>query len=65
VKPDLLMEWLKERAQNDANGEMYAEAENEITRLLGICVMAHDRILRGDSDSELLKYLQTAWRTLS
>lgn len=34
----------------------------EIVRLRAICVTAHDRLLRGDSDDELLKHLQAAWK---
>jgi hypothetical protein len=33
----------------------------EVDRLLGICTAAHDRILRGDSDRELMDLLATAW----
>lgn len=33
----------------------------EIARLQSICVNAHDRLLRADSDQELLALLATAW----
>jgi hypothetical protein len=33
----------------------------EIDRLLGIIVMAHDRLLRGDDDKELLVLLEAGW----
>jgi hypothetical protein len=33
----------------------------EIERLRGICVAAHDRLLRGDDDRDLLALLATAW----
>ena len=33
----------------------------EIERLRALCVAAHDRLLRGDDDSELLELLATAW----
>jgi hypothetical protein len=35
--------------------------EAEIERLSGICVAAHDRLLRGDDDRDLLALLATAW----
>ena len=37
------------------------EAAREIERLLAICQNAHDRLLRGDDDSELLAILEQAW----
>ena len=33
----------------------------EIERLQGICVAAHDRLLRGDDDNVLLALLAEAW----
>jgi hypothetical protein len=33
----------------------------EIDRLLGIITMAHDRLLRGDDDKELLDLLAAGW----
>jgi len=37
------------------------EAAREIERLMAICQNAHDRLLRGDDDSELLAILEQAW----
>lgn len=34
---------------------------DEAARLLAICQNAHDRLLRGDDDSELLAILEQAW----
>lgn len=38
------------------------DAEYEITRLQTIVSHAHDRLLRGDSDKELLDILELAWK---
>ena len=38
-----------------------AAAPDEAARLLAICQNAHDRLLRGDDDSELLAILEQAW----
>jgi hypothetical protein len=38
-----------------------AHRDIEINRLLGIITQAHDRLLRGDSDHELLGLLETGW----
>lgn len=46
------------------SGSIHAEpqdSEAEIKRLQAICVSAHDRLLRGDDDNELLALLATAW----
>ena len=37
------------------------EAARDIERLACICENAHDRLLRGDDDSELLAILEQAW----
>lgn len=37
------------------------DGAREIERLLAICQNAHDRLLRGDDDSELLAILEQAW----
>ncbi|MFC7302577.1 hypothetical protein [Cognatiluteimonas weifangensis] len=37
-------------------------AADEIERLEMICVSAHDRLLRGDEDAELLAILEKAWK---
>lgn len=34
----------------------------EINRLMTICQTAHDRLLRGDQDAELLAILEAAWK---
>ncbi len=34
----------------------------EVRRLRGICEHAHDRLLRGDSDREILEMLQRGWQ---
>ena len=34
----------------------------DVSRLLGICQSAHDRLLRGDSDDELLALLEQSWK---
>ena len=38
-----------------------AAVPDEAARLLAICQDAHDRLLRGDDDSELLAILEQAW----
>lgn len=38
-----------------------AAVVDEAARLLAICQNAHDRLLRGDDDSELLAILEQAW----
>ena len=37
------------------------EAAREIERLTCICENTHNRLLRGDDDSELLAILEQAW----
>ncbi len=39
-----------------------ANLRREVSRLQNICVMAHDRLLRGDEDAELLAILERAWK---
>lgn len=34
---------------------------DEVNRQRGICVSAHDRLLRGDSDAEILAILSNSW----
>lgn len=43
--------------------DLHREAADEIERLRAICVSAHDRLLRGDDDRELLALLATGWAT--
>lgn len=38
-----------------------ARLQVERGRLLDLCTNAHDRLLRGDSDAELLAMLESAW----
>ena len=45
----------------DRLAQQPAAAPNEAARLLAICQNAHDRLLRGDDDSELLAILEQAW----
>lgn len=45
-------------------GQVLTEALAEIGRLQAIAVQMHDRILRGDSDAELLLILNAAWKGL-
>lgn len=41
----------------------YAEGlRREVKRLCELCTSVHDRLLRGDSDSELLAMLEEAWK---
>jgi hypothetical protein len=40
---------------------LLAEAADEIERLQTLCVRVHDRLLRGDSDAELLAMLESGW----
>lgn len=39
-----------------------AHRDMEIDRLLNIAQQAHDRLLRGDSDKELLIILESTWK---
>lgn len=48
----------------DTPAVMIAAAE-ELDRLRAICTAAHDRLLRGDDDRELLALLATGWATLA
>lgn len=41
--------------------ERIARLLAELDRLRAICVSAHDRLLRGDDDRELLALLATGW----
>ena len=43
-------------------GKLLLEATDEIDRLIGICTHVHDRILRGDTDMELMSKLAEGWR---
>lgn len=47
-------------SKSDIAGEL-AHRDIEIDRLLGIITQAHDRLLRGDDDKELLALLETGW----
>jgi hypothetical protein len=40
-------------------------AQTEAARLRAICVAAHDRLLRGGTDAELLALLESAWKPAS
>lgn len=37
------------------------ECANEIDRLINIATQAHDRLLRGHNDLEIMKILESAW----
>ena len=37
-------------------------ATAEVSRLIGLCTSVHDRMLRGDSDEELLARLKEGWQ---
>ena len=50
----------KLHSKADIASEM-AHRDMEIDRLVGIITQAHDRLLRGDSDKELLDLLETGW----
>jgi hypothetical protein len=39
-----------------------AERDAAVSVLRGVCERAHDRLLRGDSDREILDILQTGWQ---
>lgn len=67
-----ISEWLQHMAEELLDGAGYALAAkraveqpwvvvDEAARLLAICQNAHDRLLRGDDDSELLAILEQAW----
>jgi hypothetical protein len=43
-------------------GKLLLDATAEIDRLIGICSHVHDRMLRGDSDMELMAKLAEGWR---
>ena len=43
-------------------GKLLLEATAEIDRLIGICTHVHDRMLRGNSDMELMAKLAEGWR---
>lgn len=43
------------------NASELAHRNIEIDRLLSIITQTHDRLLRGDSDKELLDLLETGW----
>jgi hypothetical protein len=43
-------------------GEVVRECLDEIVRLTHIAEQVHDRLLRGDSDKELLELLETTWQ---
>lgn len=45
-----------------ADSREIAELQREVDRLRGICTALHDRLLRGDSDAELMALAETAWR---
>lgn len=45
----------------DRLAQQPAAVPDESARLLAICQNAHDRLLRGDDDSELLAILEQAW----
>jgi hypothetical protein len=46
----------------DPGGEFVRECLDEIVRLTNIAEQVHDRLLRGDSDKELLELLATTWQ---
>lgn len=48
-------------AISDALRQQPAAVVDDAARLLAICQNAHDRLLRGDDDSELLAILEQAW----
>ena len=43
-------------------GRLYVAATAEITRLIDLCTIVHDRMLRGDSDTVLLSRLAEGWQ---
>ena len=43
-------------------GRLYVAATAEIARLVDLCTSVHDRMLRGDSDVELLSRLAEGWQ---
>lgn len=46
-----------------ADAREIAELRAEVARLRGICTSLHDRLLRGDSDADLLALAETGWKT--
>ena len=48
--------------ENEKLTNLLLASESEIDRLLNIAQQAHDRLLRGDSDKELLIILEAAWK---
>jgi len=48
--------------QFDAKSRFHETSAAEIDRLLAICVKAHDAILAGAPDAELLAMLEGAWK---
>ncbi len=49
-------------AQTDREDRDRLALAAEIDRLKEICQTAHDRLLRGDSDAELMELLATSWQ---
>jgi hypothetical protein len=43
-------------------GMLLLDATAEIDRLIGLCIHVHDRMLRGDDDTTLLRKLQEGWQ---
>jgi len=58
--------WMPPEDVPEATRGMEAAPEQseptEADRLRAICVAAHDRLLRGDTDAELLALLESAWK---
>jgi hypothetical protein len=53
---------LRTEADNDSKlHDLMLDAADEIERLQALCVCVHDRLLRGDSDAELLAMLESGW----
>ena len=48
-------------AYNPNCGARTVSVVDDAARLMAICQNAHDRLLRGDDDSELLAILEQAW----
>lgn len=48
--------------ENEKLTNLLLDAELEIKRLQSIAQQAHDRLLRGDDDNELLSILEAAWK---
>ena len=62
-EPALVQSWLAMQVARlrvgNATGPDYRA---ECARLQAICEQAHDRLLRGDRDGEILDMLETAWK---